>query len=549
MFENDLKILTEKSVVSEANFAKLFPDIYKRVVDYSISFNITDWREMKYLYMNRITERPVCVICGKPVKFRSVNKGYTDTCSRECDLALKSQSHKKIWNGYTKEEKAARVKQMEDTREAKTGYRTPFANPDTRKQIEKTMLERYGTLYYISEEGRKSFQKKMEEKREEIDEKISKSWSEKTQEEKSNINQKRAQTCVEQFGVDNYSKTDEFHKFMSNTTKSLWQNSNWLDKVKNTNLERYGVMYSCLAKHVQDSNGKQISQSNKEFAQLLEESGIKNVEVEFSLKKYSYDVKVGDTLIEIDPSYTHNSTIGPYFHGKHLEAKDKDYHQKKSKFAQDQGYRCIHIWDWDQIEKIVYMLYNRERIFARNCEVREVDLDTTNEFLNLYHLQNTCRNQQFRLGLYYNNELVEIMSFGTPRFNHNYQYELLRLCTRPDYIVVGGANKLFNYFIEHYNPSSVISYCDNSKFSGNVYTQLGMILKDISKPACHWYNIKTKQHITDNLLRQRGADQLLGTTDGKGTSNREIMLREGFVEVYDCGQSTYIWKNSVKSSI
>lgn len=541
MFENDLKILTEKSVVSEVNFAKLFPDIYKRVVDYSTQFNISDWREMKYLYMNQIKDRPVCVICGKPVKFRSVNKGYTDTCSRECDLQLKSQSHKKIWNGYTKEEKTARVKQMEDTREAKTGYRTPFANPDTRKQIEKTMLERYGTLYYISEEGRKNFQKKMEEKREEIDVKISKSWSEKTQEEKSNINQKRAQTCVERFGVYNYSKTDEFHKFMSNTTKSLWQNTNWLDKVKNTNLERYGVMYSCLAKHVQDSNGKQISQSNKEFAQLLEESGIKNVEVEFSLKKYSYDVKVRDTLIEIDPSYTHNSTIGPYFHGKHLEPKDKDYHQQKTKFAQENGYQCIHVWDWDQLEKVIYMLSNREKIYARECEVKEVNLETTKEFLNLYHLQNSCRNQEIRLGLYYKEQLVEVMTFGNPRYNSKYQWELLRLCTRPGYIVVGGANKLFTYFIEQYKPTSVISYCDNSKFDGTVYYKLGMKYLGTSKPTSHWYNIKTKQHITDNLLRQRGADQLLGTKYGKGTSNKDIMLAEGFVEVYDCGQSTFVW--------
>ena len=542
MFENDVKILTEKSVVSEANFAKLFPDIYKRVVDYSTPFNITDWREMKYLYMNQINRRPVCVICGKPVKFRSVNKGYTDTCSRECDLALKSQSHKKIWDGYTKEEREARVKQMEDTREAKTGYRTPFANPDTRKQIEKTMLERYGTLYYISEEGRKSFQKKMEEKREEIDEKISKSWSEKTQEEKSNINQKRAQTCVEQFGVDNYSKTKDFSGFMSEKTKSLWQDKNWKEKIQNTILERYGVMYACLAKHVQDSNGKQISQSNKEFAQLLEESGIKNVEVEFSLRKYSYDVKVGDTLIEIDPSYTHNSTIGPYFHGKHLEPKDKDYHQKKSKFAQDLGYRCIHIWDWDQIEKVVYMLSDRDRIYARECIVKEVSLEDTKEFLNLYHLQNSCRNQEVRFGLYYKEQLVELMTFGKPRYNGKYQWELLRLCTRPDYIVVGGANKLFSHFIDVYKPKSIISYCDNSKFSGNVYTQLGMNYTGCSHPRCHWYNIKTKQHITDNLLRQRGADQLLGTTYGKGTSNKEILTKEGFVEVYDCGQSTYTWK-------
>lgn len=56
----------------------------------------------------------------------------------------------------------------------------------------------------------------------------------------------------------------------------------------------------------------------------------------------------------------------------------------------------------------------------------------------------------------------------------------------------------------------------------------------------HWYNIKTNVHITDNLLRQRGFDQLHGTNYGKGTSNEELMLEHDYVEVYDAGQSTYI---------
>ena len=542
MLLDDIETLQAKSTFSQAVFKSWYPEVEARVVAWAKPLGITDWREMKYVYMNQLTECPVCQICGKPVEFRTMNKGYKATCSRECDLQLKSQSHKKLWSNYTEEEKQTRLEQAADAREEHTGYRSPFLDPEIRKKIDETMLERYGTTRYISEEGRQRIAESHAEHRDEINEKIIKSWSAKSVEEKQAINSKRDETCTERFGIDNYSKTKEFHNFMSKKSKSLWQDPNWREKVKNTNLERYGVLYTCLAKHVQDSNGKQISRSNKDFVELLKNSGITDFEYEFSLKKYSYDVKVGDLLIEINPSYTHNSTIGPYFHGKHLSPKDRYYHRDKSKFAEENGYRCIHVWDWDQIEKIVYMLYNRERIFARNCEVREVDLDTTNEFLNLYHLQNTCRNQEFRLGLYYNNELVEIMTFGTPRFNHNYQWELLRLCTRPDYVVVGGANKLFNYFIEHYNPSSIISYCDDSKFSGNVYTHLGMIYKTTSNPSCHWYNIKTKRHISDSLLRQRGADQLLGTTDGKGTSNSEIMIREGFVEVYDCGQSTYIWQ-------
>lgn len=59
----------------------------------------------------------------------------------------------------------------------------------------------------------------------------------------------------------------------------------------------------------------------------------------------------------------------------------------------------------------------------------------------------------------------------------------------------------------------------------------------------HRVSMKTGKHITDNLLRQRGFDQLFGTSYGKGTSNEQLMLDNGFVVVYDAGQATYVWTN------
>ena len=61
--------------------------------------------------------------------------------------------------------------------------------------------------------------------------------------------------------------------------------------------------------------------------------------------------------------------------------------------------------------------------------------------------------------------------------------------------------------------------------------------------SSHWYNLKTGQHILDSLLRSRGFDQLFGTNYGKGTSNKELIIQHGFLEVVDSGQSTYIWNN------
>lgn len=55
--------------------------------------------------------------------------------------------------------------------------------------------------------------------------------------------------------------------------------------------------------------------------------------------------------------------------------------------------------------------------------------------------------------------------------------------------------------------------------------------------------MKTKKHITDNLLRQRGFDQLFGTNYGKGTSNEELMRQAGFDEVVDAGQITFLWRS------
>ena len=173
MFEDDVKLLQEKAVVSKDNFAYLYPDVYERIRLYSRSLHIDNWAEMKYLYIKRIKTRPVCKICGKPVEFRSMNRGYKSTCSRECDLALKSESHKKLWKNYTSEEKEARLEHAADVREEHTGYRSAFENPEIQQKITENMVNKYGTTRYISEEGRKIINEHNKEHRDEINKKIS----------------------------------------------------------------------------------------------------------------------------------------------------------------------------------------------------------------------------------------------------------------------------------------------------------------------------------------------------------------------------------------
>lgn len=392
----------------------------------------------------------------------------------------------------------------------------------------RTKLKRYGNPKYVNSD------------------KISETWGTKSKEDIKEIKDKQIQTFRDRYG-DNWAdvirekgKKTSIEKYGVDNVFKLPEVQ---EKIKQTNLEKYGTMYPVtLFSYL---NNKTISKINKRFYDKLLELGC-NAELEKSVGNKAYDICVDKTLIEINPTYTHNSTVGPFIWGSKREPKSTTYHLEKTQTALANGYSCIHVWDWDDYDKIINHFKPKKTLYARNLEVRIVPNDVSRKFLNDYHFQGSCNNQQIKLGLYKDDDLIQMMTFGKPRYNKHFEYELLRLCTNEDYIVVGGANKLFKYFIDSYNPVSIISYCDLSKFNGSVYTNLGFDLQSTSAPTRHWFNINTGRHITENLLNQRGFSQLHGDNDyklyKKGDSNEQLMLENGYYEVYDCGQASYVWK-------
>lgn len=400
-----------------------------------------------------------------------------------------------------------------------------------------------------------------------------------------NNRDKAKQTCIDKYGVDNVSKIPEVCAIgyvtkcnnngvnnPNNWRKGLEtriKNSGSLeesyrfcrDKARLTCLEKYGVPNAAMSEEIKDkirdtlestfmnkygstcywttpgavhSNGSSNSNPNNKFAELLDYYGIV-YEREFSIGRFIYDFKVGNILIEINPTATHNLKFNPFGENRIT----KTYHADKLKLAESNGFRCIHVWDWDDIYKVVeQLLLTKIRLYARKCVVKEVSLQEAKEFINKNHLQGYAKDS-IRLGLYYEDVLVSVMTFGKPRYNKNYEYELIRYCSWCS--VIGGAEKLFKYFISNYSPSSIISYCDRNKFEGNVYSKLGFKYKDTSL-STHWYHMGDGTHILDSLLRARGFDQLLGHkygTYGKGTSNSELMYAHGFVDIIDAGQASY----------
>lgn len=356
------------------------------------------------------------------------------------------------------------------------------------------------------------------------------------------VSKNRQNNLVEKYGVSNVSQIQEVKAKKEESSLKKYGVPN-VSKAKEVQLkkertfqEHYGQKNYFQTQEFKDYNKefrfRPCMRSETDFTKLLDNSNIL-YQREFCLGNKSFDFKVGNVLIEASPTAMYESNIPP------------NYHKEKSKIANENGYRCIHVWDWDNKDSIIVLLAYREKIPARKCEVREVSKEDAVLFIVQNHIQGYAESK-INIGLYYKDELVSIMTFGKPRYNNKYQYELIRYCSK--YNVTGGAEKLFKHFIMAYTPQSVISYCDLSKFDGSTYIKLGFTKLRTSAPSLHWYNVKAHQHYNDSLIRAKGFSRIVHhcepSEDSVSGKNYDLMVSEGFLPVYDCGQAVFDWHGS-----
>lgn len=402
------------------------------------------------------------------------------------------------------------------------GYETPLASPEHIEKGKKTCLEKYGVEHAASAE---SVKKKIIETSEQLHGGMGMASPE--------IASRIQETCMKKYGVPVPSKSPVVQEKIRDTMDERYGGMGLASpvlrkQIQETNQERYGSIYPRRS-----VNLNAISKTN-----LLWQQSLPGSELEVGCGHYRFDLEYNGTLVEINPTYTHNSTREPLIRGTYCPVAPKDYHLRKTIVAETFGKRCMHVWDWDNPVKVRFLLnLSNRKVCARKCMLREPTKKEVDDFLELYHLQGTCKGQDVRYGLYLDGQLISVMTFGKPRYNKKYEWELLRYAS--DRAIIGGAERLFTRFLRDKSPRSIISYCDRSKFRGEVYIKLGFQKIRTTEPACHWYNENTHQHFTDNLVRQQGADRLIGTNLGKGTNNNEILKEHGFVEVYDCGQIVF----------
>lgn len=204
-----------------------------------------------------------------------------------------------------------------------------------------------------------------------------------------------------------------------------------------------------------------------EIIDYLKSLGVDNI-----VKNYRDGLEIDIFLPDFNLGIEFNGT---YWHSDIF--MKKDYHLKKSLYFEDRGIQIIHIYEyeWESMKpKIEQLLRIRagkveNRIYARQCEVRRITNREARPFNEQTHLQGH-RNAKVTYGLFYNDVLVQLMSFSPKKDG----WEIIRGCPGSNNIVVGGVSRLFKHFVSDFHPSWVFSYCDYNKFSGRSYEELGM---------------------------------------------------------------------------
>ena len=145
-----------------------------------------------------------------------------------------------------------------------------------------------------------------------------------------------------------------------------------------------------------------------------------------------------------------------------------------------------------------------------------------------------------RLGLFYKNRLVAVMTFGKPRFNKKFSWELIRYATLFNFNIVGGAGKLLNYFKHNYS-GSIITYADRRWSEGNLYKKLGFDFKGYTKP--NYFYTKNLLRLSRYKCQKHKLKNLLKENFDPNLSEHQNMNNNKFYKIWDCGNMIFTLDN------
>ena len=307
----------------------------------------------------------------------------------------------------------------------------------------------------------------------------------------------------------------------------------------------YSVVIDYLNKYGIEIGGDhtKMSREQRKLGDFIESLGFEVVMNAKVLGNHDIDIFIPSLRIGIEYN-------GFPFHLENFSGgrKGSYYHHNKTEKALAQGIRLVHVFPHDvhKNEGIVQSIVKnalgvtRNKIAARKCVVSEVSKLDAKNFLIENHLKG---NSTFdvAVGLYFESELVHVVTFGPSRFDKKYQHEIIRSASKMNTSVVGGFSKCLAYFVKGHcvTGEKIMTYADRSISEGNSYVLAGFKFVRSTLPGYHYTERKSGGFVVHSRYKFQKHKLMEFPNYSIDKTEWEIMVEAGYDRFWDSGNNMF----------
>lgn len=344
--------------------------------------------------------------------------------------------------------------------------------------------------------------------------------------------EKGKRTCLERYGVERVSQTEDVK-----------------NKVKQTMMDKYGVP---SVFHLSNTPEKRIA-SRQNFAILKKKSYRGTSKLQKQIEEYiqslSFETRPDYAILNdgkeldifIEPKMLAIEFCGLFWHTEGSKSiRGKSYHYNKYKACTDKKVSLLTIfsdeWVGRQAQVKGYIAAklgkSSKTIFARKCSVEQIEGKMALDFINANHIQKLSKFPMVAFGLKHDGVLVGVMTLDKHHRGKN-ELVLNRFAVSIGTHIPGGASKLFSRcakWAKEAGFETIQSWSDNRWSNGIVYEKLGFTKVKENPPDYSYVNLNSPgKRISKQSLYKKG-------------ESKEKLKQMGIARIWDCGKIKWSYK-------
>jgi len=392
------------------------------------------------------------------------------------------------------------------------------------------------------------------------------------------LNNKRKTTNLEKFGVEEAVKSDVIKQKITETFQEKYGENNWTqsiysDLAKNVLFDKdrfrselSGMTLDQAKEHLQVSlrtilnyaqkynsrdifNRVKITNEEQTVQNLLDSligsnSYIQNSKSVISPFELDFFIPSKNLAIEVNGLYWHSELGG----GK----RTRNYHITKWKKCRENNITLLMFNSCDLKEKfhlveskikrhlqISLPVIGARKLVIETCDDYQIEKD----FLNKWHLQGPTSNRNLCFVAKYQGTIVGISTWKYKRE----QAELVRFATDINYSFPGLLSRMIKEFVKTGFHGVIHSYSNNQYGDGKAYISSGFLFDGITPPGYSYTSDYTQ--LESRIKFQKHKLTEIFDLDKKMTSTLsewEIMQKQGYDRIWDCGHTKWILQIPIK---